>query len=125
MKISLFSVSARHDYENIIAFTFGDCSKLILKDYVDFVETIEPGRIHILLENRLIITFINGSGVVCLRNNYASISCPKLFQSTEEIKKIKIQTNLLEEYNKSIENEFLRLESKNWVENNPEILKSI
>lgn len=125
MKISLISISGRCDYENIIAFTFGDCSRLILDNHVDFAEAIDAGKIHILLENRSIVTFFNGAGVLSLEKNCANISCPKIFQSIEEIKKVKIQPNLLEDYNRAVELELQKLASKDWVENNPEILKSI
>lgn len=125
MKISLISIAGKWSYENIIAFTFGDCSRLILNNHVDFTEAIDAGKIHILLENRSITTFLNGAGILSFEKNHGNVFCPKIFQSTEEIKKIKIQPNLMEDYNRAIELELQKLESKNWVENNPEILKSI
>lgn len=124
MKISIFSIGGELTYQ-AKAVTFGDCSRVILPDHVDFSGVIDEGKIHILLADNSIITFINGAGIIVLTKNQISISCPKIFQSKEEVEKIKIQENLVKGYESIRKKDLDRFDSKTWVEEDPSIFKFI
>ena len=105
MRVSIYSVNNKSEYENVRSLTFGDCSRLILPDHVDFSEVIPSGKIHILLSDNSIITLFNGSGIITLDQNFIKIACPKIFLSKQDLNKVKVDIKLSLLYNELAQDE--------------------